>query len=121
MEDIKKIVDEAVSNKVSILHLCAKKMTEQASNEIEAIKASHKEIEKAIEKSANTISNKDGHSDYIKYIVSSDFEKKEKELVDKVEQLILDKMAQKKDNNTMYIYMAMAALFIIQIALLIFK
>jgi hypothetical protein len=120
MENTKKIIDEAVDEAVFFLKLYIKTRMEQICKKIEIIETVHNNIGKEIEKSTNTILDKRGYSEYIKYIVSSDFENKEKQFINKVEQLILDKMSNKKDNS-LYIYIAIMILFALQIALFIVK
>jgi hypothetical protein len=120
-EEIKKIVDKSVNDSMSILNVYTQTKMEQVSKNIQMLEKAHEYIKKEIEKYANVISNKEGYSDYIKYIVSSDFKEKEKELINKVEQLILDKMAVKKNNNLLYIYVAIAVIFVIQIVSFVIK
>jgi phosphoribosyl-ATP pyrophosphohydrolase len=111
-------IDQKVKDQLMLLETYMGQTNRNLKGKLQELSVSIEDNKKELEQLIKDILRDSEHSDYIKYLMSDDFNEKEKKLIEDIEQLIADKIP-KPNNNILYIYMVLAALFVLQIALLI--
>lgn len=115
-----KEIDEIIDTKAKLVNIYAEKKTEEIKKSVEQIENRYKNFQNDIEKTLLESKNTNEYSDYIKYLVSEDFESKQKEFIEQVEKTIIDSLP-KKDNKLQLVYIAIGVIFVLQILLFIIK
>lgn len=115
-----KELNELIENKMSYVNLYTKEKTKEIKNGFDGIEKKYKDFQIEIEKSLLNSKESNEYSDYVKYLVSEDFDEKQKKFIEQIEKTILENLP-KKNNNTLYIYAAIGVLFALLILLFIVK
>lgn len=119
-QNLVKEIDKIADSKANLISAYTKSKADAIKESIEQIENSYKNFKGDIEKSFYKAKESNEYSDYIKYLVSEDYEKKQKDFIEKVEKTIIDNLP-KKNNNLLYIYIAIGIIFVLQILLFIVK
>jgi hypothetical protein len=94
----------------------------KTTNDIEEYKYKdkNKDLKDNSVKLFNDVFRKNEHRTYVKYLVGDEFAKKHDELEEQVELIITDRLPKTK-NSTLYTYIALTLMVILQIVILVVK
>lgn len=113
-------INEVIENKINLVNAYTKKKSEDIKNSILQIDNKYKNFQADMEESLLNSKETNEYSDYVKYIVSEDFENKQKAFIEEVEKTIIRSLP-KKNNNLFYVYIVIGVLFALQIVMFIAK
>jgi hypothetical protein len=113
-----KTEDKEIEDRVMLLEAYVGRANSILMEKIDEINIALKENKRELERLIEAASRKNEHSDYVKYLVSDDFEEKEKKLTENIEQLVASKIP-KPNNSAFFTYLILFLLFVMQVVLII--